>query len=64
MKAYFSEDEMREQGWLQDVFKAASARVDRWPEWKKTSEARRSGIELQKSPPVHSRVETKEEKER
>jgi hypothetical protein len=36
---------MREDGWLQDVFKAASKRVEEWPEWKKASEARISNSE-------------------
>jgi hypothetical protein len=36
---------MREAGWLQDVFKAASKRVEAWPEWKKESEARESNCE-------------------
>jgi hypothetical protein len=32
----------RENGWLQEVLKTANERVEKWPEWKKASEARRS----------------------
>ena len=36
---------MRENGWLQEVFAAASKRVDEWPEWKKEIEARKTDQE-------------------
>jgi hypothetical protein len=49
---------MREDGWLQDVFKEASKRVDQWPEWKKASEARRASVESQE--PAPSKVEAKQ----
>ncbi len=32
----------RETGWLQEVLRTANERVEKWPEWKKASEARRS----------------------
>lgn len=38
---------MREIGWLQEVFAAASKRVDEWPEWKKKIEARKADQETQ-----------------
>jgi len=31
---------MRENGWLQAVFAAATKRVDEWPKWKKDIETR------------------------
>lgn len=35
---------MHKEGWLQDVFDAASKRVDEWPEWKKSNDAKKSEI--------------------
>ena len=34
-----------QDGWLQDVFKAAKERVDSWPDWKKASDAKRAECE-------------------
>jgi len=36
---------MREPGWLQGVFAAASERVEQWPEWKKQIETRDSDLQ-------------------
>jgi hypothetical protein len=45
---------MRENGWLQEVFAAASKRVDEWPEWKKEIESRKSASERKESEPKDS----------
>jgi hypothetical protein len=37
---------MREPGWLQQVFAAASERVEQWPEWKKQIESRDSDSQM------------------
>ena len=58
VRVHFLEDEMREDGWLQDVFKAATKRVEDWPEWKKVSKARVSSSEGNE--PVASQAEEQE----
>ena len=35
----------RKSGWLQDELRAASQRVDGWPEWKKGSQVRLGSTE-------------------
>jgi len=42
---------MRENGWLEEEFRAANKRVREWPEWKKEIEAKKSSLAI-KEPPL------------
>jgi hypothetical protein len=43
---------MREIGWLEKEFQAASKRVSEWPEWKKEIEAKSSGLTSESKEPI------------
>jgi hypothetical protein len=36
---------MREEGWLEEEFRAANKRVQEWPDWKKEIEAKKQSPE-------------------
>jgi len=41
---------MRENGWLEAEFRAASQRVSEWPDWKKEIEAKKTATEDGETP--------------
>jgi hypothetical protein len=53
---------MREEGWLQEVFKAATKRVDDWPEWKKVGEVKASDSEHDEPGPRAKKRDVNQEK--